>query len=144
MLLEEMIKMSENSKVASKTAEGCSGDAISEEGGSGYIQIADDVVAGIVGLSVMEVEGVARLTGNITRDVITKLGKKNLAKGIRIEYGENGITVDTSIEIKFGYNIGDVSAAIQEKVRSNVATMTGLNVRKVNVRISGIDLEENK
>ncbi|MCR5147917.1 MAG: Asp23/Gls24 family envelope stress response protein [Eubacterium sp.] len=117
---------------------------IEEESGSGFIQIADDVVSGIAGLAVMEVEGVSGLAGGISKDAITKLGKKNLAKGIRIDYGENGLTVDTSIEVKFGYNIVEVSRAVQEKVRSNIVTMTGLTVKKVNVKISGIDLGAKK
>ena len=40
----------------------------------GIIQIADDVVSSIVGLAVTEVDGVSKLTGDITREIISKLG----------------------------------------------------------------------
>ena len=62
---------------------------IAENGGKGIVQIADDVVTSIVGLAVTEVDGVARLTGDITRDLVAKLGKKNLAKGIRVAFDDN-------------------------------------------------------
>ena len=56
---------------------------------AGIIQIADDVVASIVGLAVTEVDGVSKLTGNITREIVAKLGKNNLSKGVVVEYDEN-------------------------------------------------------
>ena len=122
---------------------------IAENGGKGIVQIADDVVTSIVGLAVTEVDGVARLTGDITRDLVAKLGKKNLAKGIRVAFDDNEdgtkkVKVAVSIEIKFGYNILAVSESVQEKVKSTLLTMTGLECSVVNVKVSGIDFEDQK
>ena len=108
----------------------------------GFIQIADDVVSNIAGLAVTEVDGVSKLTGNIPNELIAKLGKKNLSKGIRVIYADNTFTVDVSVVVKFGYNIVEVSTAIQEKVKQALFTMTGLTASKVNVRVSGIDFSE--
>ena len=47
----------------------------------GQVQIADEVVAIIAGLAAMEVDGVSSMAGTSTRDLISKLGKKNLSKG---------------------------------------------------------------
>lgn len=115
---------------------------IKDDEGLGFIQIADDVVSNIAGLAVTEVDGVSKLTGNIPNELIAKLGKKNLSKGIRVTYAENTFTVDVSVVVKFGFNIVDVSKAIQDKVKQALFTMTGLNVSKVNVRVSGIDFSE--
>jgi uncharacterized alkaline shock family protein YloU len=112
--------------------------SIATESG-GVIQIANDVVSNIAGLAVMEVEGVSKLTGNITKELITKLGRKSLSKGIRLDFSGNELKVDVSIEVKFGYNIVNVSKNVQDRVRSNINTMTGLKVNMVNVRVSGID-----
>ena len=109
--------------------------------GEGVIQIANDVVSSIAGLAVMEIDGVARLTGNITRELITKLGRKSLSKGIRLNFSGNELSVDVSIEVKFGYNIVEVSKSVQDRVKTNVNTMTGLKVSTVNVRVSGIDMD---
>ena len=142
--------MSENKKKSNDVSvkKSVSDDSVKINDGSGdnggFIQIADDVVSSIAGLAIMEVEGVARLTGNITKDLITKLGKKNLAKGIRIDFGENGITIDNSIEVIFGYNIVDVCKDVQEKVKTNISSMTGLSVKKVNVRVSSVDIDEKE
>ncbi len=113
---------------------------IKEEGQLGFIQIADDVVSSITGLAVTEVEGVSKLTGNVPNELVSKLGKKNLSRGIKITMNENEIKVDVSIEVKFGYNIVAVSKAVQEKVKQALLNMTGLTVTTVNVKVSGIQM----
>jgi hypothetical protein len=40
----------------------------------GEVKIADDVVATIAGLAATEVEGVAALTGNLTKEIVGTLG----------------------------------------------------------------------
>ena len=117
---------------------------IRDDEGIGFIQIADDVVSNIAGLAVTEVDGVARLSGNVPNELIAKLGKKNLAKGIRVVYADNTFTVDAAIVVQFGYNIVEVSKAVQERVKQSLLTMTGLTVSKVNVRVAGIDFSESK
>ena len=117
--------------------------ALNEETDTGIIQIADDVVSSIVGLACTEVDGVSKLTGGITRDIISKLGKNNLSNGIKVVYQEdNSVIVDVSVEVKFGFNIVDVSKAIQEKVKQSLLTMTALKCDTVNVRVSSIDFSE--
>ncbi len=113
---------------------------INEEGKTGVIQIADDVVASIAGLAVTEVEGVSKLAGNVPNDLVAKLGKKNLAKGIKVTLEEGLVRVDVSMYVKFGYNIMDVSKSVQEKVKQALLNMTGLGVSKVNVRVLGIQM----
>ncbi len=118
---------------------------LSENSDEGIIQIADDVVSSIVGLAVTEVEGVSKLTGDISREIIAMLGKNNLSKGIVVTYGEgdqNTVKVDVSVQIKFGYNIVEVSKNIQEKVKQSLLTMTGIECSTINVRVSGIDFSE--
>ena len=83
---------------------------VNDETETGIIQIADDVVSSIVGLACTEVDGVSKLTGGITRDIISKLGKNNLSNGIKVVYQEdNSVIVDVSVEVKFGFNIVEVS-----------------------------------
>ena len=114
-----------------------------EDEDTGIIQIADDVVASIVGLAVTEVDGVSKLTGNITREIVAKLGKNNLSKGVVVEYDEDQkAKIDVSVEVKFGYNIMDVSKEIQDRVKQTLQTMTGIETSVINVRVSGIDFKE--
>ena len=104
----------------------------------GIIQIADDVVSSIVGLACTEVEGVAKLSVGITRDIVAKLGKNNLSKGIE----DKKLNVNISVIIKFGYNIVEVSKEIQEKVKQTLLTMTGMECNVINVKVSAIDFSE--
>ena len=55
-----------------------------EKNGLGEVQISDEVVATIAGLAATEVEGVASMAGNLTNELIGKLGIKNLSKGVNV------------------------------------------------------------
>ena len=110
----------------------------------GEVRIADEVVAIIAGLAATEVEGVSSMTGNITNELVSKLGMKSLSKGIKVEIKDNVVRVDVALHIRFGYAIPEVSAKVQERVKSAVENMTGLEISTVNVRIAGVDLEKRK
>ena len=108
----------------------------------GEVKIADEVVAIIAALAATEVEGVASMAGNITNDLIARLGMKNLSRGVKVDVLEGIVTVSLTLVLKYGYNIMDVSAKIQEKVKAAVENMTGLTVADVNIRIAGVDMGE--
>lgn len=106
----------------------------------GDVRVADEVVAIIAGLATTEVEGVSSMAGNITNEIVSKLGMKNLSKGILVEVLDDEVKVDVAINISYGYNIPDVSAKVQDKVKSAIENMTGLTVAVVNVRIASVDM----
>lgn len=110
----------------------------------GEVKIADEVVAIIAGLAATEVEGVSSMAGNITNELVSKLGMKNLSKGIRVEVVDGVVSVDVALNIAYGYAIPDVSVKVQDKVKTAVETMTGLEVSIVNVRIASVDMGNNK
>ncbi len=109
----------------------------------GNISIADGVVASIAGIAAIEVEGVSKLTGNISKELVSKLGKKNLANGVKVEIVDGVVVADISVEIKYGSAIKKVSEEIQAKVKQAIETMTGLSVGVVNVMVSGIKLDND-
>ena len=110
----------------------------------GEVQIADEVVAIIAGLAATEVSGVDSMAGNITNELVGKLGMKNLSKGVKVDVTEEHVSVDLSLNIKYGYNIPQVSEKVQEKVRAAIENMTGLTVLDVNIKIAGVNLAEEK
>ena len=107
----------------------------------GQVQIADEVVAIIAGLAATEVEGVASMAGNITNELVSKLGMKVLSKGVRIAFEDSGIRVDLSIILEYGCSIPEVTAAVQERVKSSIETMTGLKVVDVNIRVADVKID---
>ena len=80
------------------------------------------------------------MAGNITNEIVSKLGMKNLSKGILVEVMENEVKVDVAINISYGYSIPEVSSKVQDKVKTAIENMTGLNVAVVNVRIVSVDM----
>jgi len=95
-------------------------------------------------LAATEVEGVAALTGNLTKEIVGKLGMKNLSKGVKIELMEKSVSVELSITMKYGYSIPKTSAAVQDRVKAAIESMTGLSVSDVNIRIVGVEIEHDK
>ena len=110
----------------------------------GEVQIADEVVAIIAGLAATEVEGVDSMAGNITNELVGKLGMKNLSKGVKVDVTEEHVSVDLSLNIRYGYSIPCVSEQVQEKVSTAIENMTGLTVLDVNVKIAGVNMDEGR
>ncbi len=119
------------------------GDMANNEAKIGNISIADGVVASIAGIAALEAEGVSKLTGNISKELVSKLGKKNLSNGVKIEIVDGVVNANISVEINYGSAIKKVSEEIQVKVKQAIENMTGLTVGVVNVMVSGIKLDKN-
>lgn len=117
---------------------------IHADGNLGEVQIADEVVAIIAGLAATEIEGVASMAGNITNELVGKLGMKNLSKGVKVEVVGGVVNVDLSLNMDYGYNIPKTSAKVQEKVKVAIENMTGLEVSDVNIRIAGVNMGKGK
>ena len=113
---------------------------IHEDSQLGEVQIADEVVATIAGLAATEVEGVASMTGNITNELIGKLGVKNLSKGVKVLVTDRSVDVDLALNIEYGYSIMKVSEKVQDRVKSAIENMTGLEVAMVNIRIVNVNM----
>ena len=109
----------------------------------GEVRIASDVVAAIAALAATEIDGVYSMAGNITNELIGKLGMKNLSKGVKILMEGAIVRVDMMVVVNYGYSIPEVSEQVQERVGQQIENMTGLSVSEVNVRIAGVKLEEN-
>ncbi len=115
---------------------------IQNDANLGEVKIADEVVAIIAALAATEVEGVASMAGNITNEVIGKLGIKNLSKGVKVDVLEGIVTVSLALNIKYDYSIVEVTKKVQEKVKNAVENMTGLEVADVNIKVAGVEMEK--
>lgn len=117
---------------------------LQEDENIGAVQIADDVVAMIASLATTEVEGVSAMAGNITNELMSKVGVKSLTKGVKVEILENNVTVDLAVTVEYGYNIPATCQKVQTKVKTAIENMTGLTVADVNIRIAGVNMQKNK
>lgn len=110
-------------------------EVVNESDGAG-IKISDDVVATIAGIAASEVKGVANMSGGLVSGISEMLGKKT--KGVKVQVGEKETTIDISLSVEYGARIPDVAWEVQNKVKTQVESMTGLKVVSVNVIVQGI------
>ena len=94
----------------------------------------------IAGAAALEVEGVSGLAGATAAEQF--LGRKKLSKGISILWESDNITIDVSIQIKYGITIPEVAKKVQEAIIANVEATSGMQVSAVNVRVSGVTFEK--
>jgi len=106
----------------------------------GEVQIADEVVAIIAGLAATEVKGVSAMSGNMTNELVGKLGMKNLSKGVKVLVSPEAVSVDMALTLDYGYGIPETAKQVQEKVKLAIENMTGLQVSEVNIRIAGVNI----
>ena len=110
----------------------------------GNIHISEEVLAVISAAAAMEVEGVGGLTANLGSDIAELLGKKNLAKGVRIRMEEDRVVVELSVLMSYGHTIPELCRAVQESVKNAVESMSGLEVAAVNVNVGGVTFPSKK
>ena len=103
------------------------------------IQISDEVVAVIAGMTVAEVSGVAEMAGGFAGGISEVFsGKKNMAKGIKVEINDKSVVIGVNIIVEYGSRTPDVAFDIQKRIKASVENMTGLNVEQVNVHVQGV------
>lgn len=103
------------------------------------VQITEDVISVIAGVAIKDIEGVAKAATGFTGGISEAFGIKNLGKGVKVEINEKEVKIDVSIIVKYGAKIPEVASKIQEKIATDVETMTGLKVVSVNVKVQGIE-----
>ncbi|SHK93579.1 Uncharacterized conserved protein YloU, alkaline shock protein (Asp23) family [Selenomonas ruminantium] len=119
-------------------------EMVKKDNSLGSIRIADEVVSIIAGLAATEVEGIAGMSGGIAGGIAEMLGRKNFAKGVKVEVGEKEAAVDLYIIVKYGVRIPDVALAAQENVKQAIENMTGLSVVEVNVHVQGVGFPDEE
>lgn len=111
----------------------------------GNIKISIDVVSTIAGVATMNCEGVHGMAGTLAGDIAERLGakKRNLNKGVKVDMTETNASIDLYIVVKYGVRIPELAWEIQESVKNNVESMTGLKVDKVNIHIEGVNFDDD-
>ena len=111
----------------------------------GDISINNSVVASIVRLAALEVAGVAAVGGGFRgvdgiAEIFTKKGDE---RGVRVDADEVGdYRIEIRVILKFGCQLANVAAQIQQRVVEQVENMTSMNVARVNVIIEGVRTED--
>ena len=106
------------------------------------VKISNDVIATVAALAATEVEGVDSLSGNATNESVKRYGIKNGSKGVEIDFGEEGNSVrcKLGVTMKFGYSIPETCAMVQDKVKSAIESMIGMEVTNVSINIGDVNV----
>jgi len=107
------------------------------------LTISEDVIGIIAGIAAAEVDGVSGMTLGLVDGINQILGSnKKYSKGVKIELEGNNVVIDLYVIVKYGVRIPDVAFSIQNSVKSQVETMTGLNVQSVNINVQGVTFDK--
>lgn len=115
-----------------------------ENEGMGQVQISNEVITIIAGLAATETKGVASMAGNITNELVSRMGVKNLSKGVKVTIENGVVNVDLALNLDYGYSVPKTSQKVQEKVKAAIENMTGLTVENVNIKIANVTMEGGK
>lgn len=111
----------------------------SENDENNNIEISNDVIAVIAGMAASDVPGVAEMAGGFAGGISEVLsGKRNKAKGIKVDVDGNKVVIDVNIIVEYGTRIPDVAFEIQKRVKKSVENMTGLVASEINVHVQGV------
>lgn len=111
---------------------------------NGTVNISDEVVAVMASLAATSVKGVAGMSGGVVGGFAELLGKKSLSKGVKIVKETENVSLELSIIVEYGTKIPDVAWEVQDKVKAEIETMTGINVKSVSVSVDGINVPSDE
>lgn len=106
------------------------------------INISEEVVATIAGIAASEVNGVASMNGGFVGGLSEMLGKKT--KGVKVQVGDKETIIDINLTVEYGARIPDIAWEVQNKVKTQVESMTGLKGVVVNIHVQGVSLSKKK
>ena len=96
----------------------------------------------IAGLATTEVEGVVGMSSGLISNLAQLLGKEDFSNGVKCYIKENIIVIDVYVIVQYGYRIPDIAVKIQRQVKTQIESMTGMEVVEVNVNIQGVSLSK--
>lgn len=107
--------------------------------------ISEDVIGIIAGLAAAEVDGVSGMSLGFV-DGINQIigGNKKYSKGVKITLDGKDVVIDLYVIVKYGVRIPDIAFSIQNSVKTSVESMTGLNVKSVNINVQGVTFDKEE
>lgn len=105
---------------------------------TGAVKISNEVVGVIASLAIGEINGVVGISTGIVEGFTNMFSKKNLHKGIKISFEDSRAVIDLNIIVEYGVKIHEVCHEAQKAVKSQVETMTGIDVEKVNIYVHDV------
>ncbi|MFH1678673.1 MAG: Asp23/Gls24 family envelope stress response protein [Candidatus Omnitrophota bacterium] len=107
----------------------------------GTIKIHKDVIASIVSLASLEIEGIKKIGGNLRSSIYELLGKKQ-QKGIVVEIDRNDeVILNVPLIVKYGYNVTEIARNAQDNIQQSLEKMTNLTIKEINISVQRVENE---
>ncbi len=111
----------------------------SAPGPHGTVTIPDEVVAQVVGLTVLECYGVVGMASTRLVDGVGRLlGRDAVTKGVSVTRGVDGPAVEVHLVIGHGLNLAEVADTVRARVEYQVARLTGTPVASLGIHVQGV------
>ena len=118
----------------------------------GTTTIQDGVVSSIAATAVEETDGIdpshggTRLPGDtsptIGEFVGNLTGGGGRTRGISVDVGEEQAALDLTVNVMYGRPIHEVTDALRQNVIRRIESLTGLEVREVNITVNDVTFPE--
>ena len=108
----------------------------------GNINIDDQVIASLSGISAMECYGIVGMASKSATDGFFELLKKeNITKGVKVTTKDNKLIIDLYVVLQYGIKISTVAENIISKVKYTIEKYSELEVNSVNVHVQGVRVQ---
>ena len=96
---------------------------------NGKVVYSKGILRDIISNAVAEVEGTVPNTA----------GKRN---GISFFVEKDGVYVDVSVSVRYGYNVPELAYRIQQSVKQSIENLTSFKVAEVDVHVLDVNFDE--
>lgn len=100
------------------------------------LKVSEDVIYHIAEVASCDVDGVTGLSkSKVTFSHI--FTKESHSSAVKIKMLGDVIEISVSIIVSFGCKVSRVAEAVQQKIKNDIQSMTGVTVARVNVTVDG-------
>ena len=105
----------------------------------GTFTIANEVIAQIVGLTVLECYGVVGMAASsLTQGVYRLLSRERVDQGVTVHHEPAGLVIELYIVVEYGLNLAEVAGNVRSRVQYQVEKLTQMPVDSIQIYIQGV------
>ena len=106
---------------------------------AGDLIIPSEVIAQIVGLTVLECYGVVGMAAtSLTQGVARLLSRERITQGVGVRREGDRLAIDLYVVVEYGLNLAEVATSVRSRVKYNVEKLTGIAVDALQIHIQGV------
>ena len=106
---------------------------------AGELIIPNEVIAQIVGLTVLECYGVVGMAAtSLSQGVARLLSRERITQGVGVRREGDRLAIDLYVVVEYGLNLAEVATSVRSRVKYTVEKLTGLEVDAVQIHVQGV------